>query len=306
MGLSLPLRNGKTAKCLIVNVYGPTTKGTQENPFLVESLYDELSNAIKIPSRWLLFVCGDFNAKLGKLSKTDHDAGLNLCIGLYGMGKRNDNGKALASFISVHGLLTTNTAFKHPARHRTSWVGHIATPKRTADSKSTIAVFNQIDFVLCKLNCKPLLKDSRIYGGTDLNSDHKPVVTRIRMENAYLVHKQKREKGQVRYDLTRLTTDPTTQVQYREYLQNQVANAHYDNNPNKALDTLLKCMHISAANTLGVLKSNKHRQHTEDPQVAELSEKQKALRLCIYQTGKSKDQSVLRKERNTILQQINK
>ncbi|XP_078682194.1 uncharacterized protein LOC144916745 [Branchiostoma floridae x Branchiostoma belcheri] len=306
LDLSLPLRNGRTTKCPIVIVYGPTTEKAQENPLLVEALYDELSNAIKIPSRWLLFVCGDFNSKLGKLSKTDHDAGLNLCIGSYGMGTRNKNGKALASFISAHGLFATNTAFKHPVRHRTSWVGHIATPQRATDTKSTTAVFNQIYNVLCKLNCKPLLKDSRSYGGTDLNSDHKPVVTRVRMDNVYLVHKQKREKSQVKYDLAKLTNGTSTQERYKKDLQNQVANAHYDSNPNEALDTLLKCVHKSAAKTLGVLRNNQHRQHTNDPQVAELSEKQKALRLLIYQTGKNKDRSAQRKERNTILRQIDK
>ncbi|XP_078682189.1 uncharacterized protein LOC144916740 [Branchiostoma floridae x Branchiostoma belcheri] len=233
LDLSLTLRNGRTAKCPIVNVYGPTTEKAHENPLLVEALYDELSNAIKIPLSWLLFVCGDFNSKLGKLSKTDHDAGLNLCIGSYGM-------------------------------------------------------------------------DSRSYGGTDLNSDHKPVVTRVRMDNVYLVHKQKREKSQVKYDLAKLTNDTSTQERYKKDLQNQVANAHYDSNPNEALDTLLKCVHKSAAKTLGVLRNNQHRQHTNDPQVAEVSEKQKALRLLIYQTGKNKDRSAQRKERNTILRQIDK
>ncbi|KAI8483691.1 hypothetical protein Bbelb_386290 [Branchiostoma belcheri] len=92
LDLSLPLRNGRTAKCRIVNVYGPTTEKAQGNPLLVEAL--------------------------------------------------------------------------------------------ATDTKSTTvtAVFNQIDYVLCKLNCKPLLKDSHSYGGTDLNSDHKPVVTHKRLK----------------------------------------------------------------------------------------------------------------------------
>ena len=69
MNLSLPLRNGHSTKCWIVNVYGPTTERAQENPTLVKSLYDELSTAIKVPSRWLLFVCGDFSVKLGNAAR---------------------------------------------------------------------------------------------------------------------------------------------------------------------------------------------------------------------------------------------
>ncbi|XP_019625003.1 PREDICTED: uncharacterized protein LOC109470482 [Branchiostoma belcheri] len=125
LDLSLPLRNGRTAKCRIVNVYGPTTEKAQENPLLVEALYDELSNAIEIPSRWLLFVCGDFNSKLGKLSKTDHDAGLNLCIGSYGMddcSKMFRAARALRVGTSTPSLLVHNTE------------GHfIATDKGKAD-----------------------------------------------------------------------------------------------------------------------------------------------------------------------------
>ena len=308
MDLSLPLRNGRTTKCRIVNVYGPTTERAQENPSLVESLYDALSTAIKVPSRWLLYVCGDFNAKLGKLNKSDKDAGLGMCMGSYGMGKRNNNGEALASFISAHGLFATNTAFKHPVRHRTSWTGHIADPNAKTDSKATIAIFNQIDFVLCKIKSKPLLRDSRTYGGADLNSDHKPVVTRIRMENIILIHKKHhRQKGQVRYDLARLTNDPTTQAQYNESLQNQLTKIDQQKDPNKALANILKCMETSAASTVGVLKNNNNcRHHTEDPLVVELSEKQKALRLRIYQHGQSEDRNNLRTERNNILRKISK
>ena len=66
-------------------------------------------------------------------------------------------------------------------------------------------------------------------------------------------------------------------------------------------------METSAANTVGVLKNkNKHRHHTEDPLIVELSEKQKALRLRIYQNGQSEDRSSLRKERNSILRNISK
>jgi hypothetical protein len=204
MDLFLPLRNGHTTRCRIVNVYGPTTEIVQENLSLVESLYDELSTAIKVPSRWLLFVCGDFNAKMGKVCKTDKEAGLGRCMGSYGMGKRNNNGEALASFISAQGLFATSIAFRHPAQQSTTWTGHIADPKAKADSNATIAIFNQINFVLCKLNNKQLLRDTRTYGGADLNSDHKLVVTCIRMETP--------KTHQVRYDLARLTNDPATQV----------------------------------------------------------------------------------------------
>jgi hypothetical protein len=66
-------------------------------------------------------------------------------------------------------------------------------------------------------------------------------------------------------------------------------------------------METSAAKTVGVQRTNNnHRHHTEDPLIVELLEKQKALRLHIYQNGQSEDRSSLRKEHNNILHNINK
>jgi len=305
MDLSLPSKNGSSTKCRIVNVYGPTSERARENPSLVDSLYDELSSAINVPARWLLFVCGDFNAKLGKLTSIDKETGLSTFLGSYGMGERNSNGEALLNFISAHGLFATNTAFKHPCRHRTTWTGHIADPK--ADSKATIPIYNQIDFILCKLNSKPLLRDSRSYGGADVNSDHKPVVTRLSMDKIHLIHKRTNQKGATRYNLARLTSDPTTQEQYQEDVRKNLAECDHQSNPAKALDTVLDCMNKAATNKVGVMKNqNKHRHHTQDPVVVELSEQQKALRLRIYQRGHSEDRTELRKQRNSILRKISK
>jgi hypothetical protein len=80
-------------------------------------------------------------------------------------------------------------------------------------------------------------------------------------------------------------------MQYKESLRNQLTKIDHCSDPNKALATILKCMETSATSTVGVLKNNNHRQHTEDPLIVELSEKQKALKLCIYQNGQSQDRS---------------
>ena len=304
--LAIPMRKaGTTTKCRIVNAYGPTTDRAREDPSLVDSFYAELSSAINIPSRWQLFVCGDFNSKLGKLRNTDKEAGLNTCMGSYGMGIRNSNGDALVEFISANGLFVTNTAFKHPCRHRTTWTGHIADRSAPAGLKATIAVFNQIDFVICRGLAKPLLKDSRSYGGADLNSDHKPVVTRLKMNNICLIYKRPPKQGKkVTYDLPRLTSDRNTQGSYEQSVREQVAEIDLNCAPNDALAKILKCVEKSAASTVGILKHNKTARYTNDPLVVKLSQEQKALRLSIYQSGKSEDRTKLRKERNIILRHI--
>ena len=123
------MRNGSAIKCQIINAYGPTSDRARADSSLVDSFYAELSAAINIPARWQLFVCGDFKSKLGKRSRANHDARLGACMGSYGVGKRNSNGDALVEFISTNGLFVTNTAFKHPCRHRTTWTGYIKTER---------------------------------------------------------------------------------------------------------------------------------------------------------------------------------
>ena len=94
---------------------------------------------------------------------------------------------------------------------------------------------------------------------------------------------------------------------YKENLQNQLTKLEHSSDPNKTLVNMLKCMERSATDTVGVLKgNNKSRNHTDDPLVKQLSERQKALRLRIYQKGQSEDRTYLRMERNNILHSISK
>ena len=106
----------------------------------------------------------------------DESAGLGRVIGGHGMGRRNHNGEMLMEFLIMHGLFARNTAFQHASRHRTSGTGWLPDRTAPADSKRTVAVYNQIDCVLCKQEAKPLLRDPRSDGGATLNSDLKPVM----------------------------------------------------------------------------------------------------------------------------------
>jgi hypothetical protein len=84
--LAIPTRKHTTPKCRIINVYAPTTEKAKENPAILDYFYAELSSTITIPARWQLFVCGDFNYKLGKLGIADKSSGLGLYMGSYGEG----------------------------------------------------------------------------------------------------------------------------------------------------------------------------------------------------------------------------
>ena len=75
-----------------------------------EQFYAELNSVIKAPARFLAFVCGDFNSKLGKHTVAEIESGLDSCLGAYGMETHNKNGEVLANFLAIYGFFTCNTA----------------------------------------------------------------------------------------------------------------------------------------------------------------------------------------------------
>ena len=101
LDLPIPCLDGTFCQCIVVNAYGPTSQWVRENPSVSEQVYAELNSAIKAPARFLVFVCGDFNSKLGKHTAADIEAGLDSCLGAYGMETRNKNGEALANFLAI-------------------------------------------------------------------------------------------------------------------------------------------------------------------------------------------------------------
>ena len=123
-----------------------------------------MNSAIKAPAGFLVFVCGDFNSKLGKHTTADIKAGLDCCMGAHGMVK---HWRYMAFF-------ACNTSFQHTGRHKTTWSEWLKDQNAPSGSSKTVAIYTQIGFVLCKQNAKLMLQDVRSYGGATMCSDHKP------------------------------------------------------------------------------------------------------------------------------------
>ena len=127
------------------------------------------------------------------------------------------------------------------------------------------------------------------------------------MDKLHLVHKHhSKGTGQAHIDIDKLCKDPSVQQSYQEQLQNTLTEHHLSRDPNEALTDILDCIKTSATKTVGEIKKGYSTRHTADPTVTKLSEEQKALRLKIYQHGKSEDRTPLRKERNNIMRLISK
>ena len=101
----------------ILNVYAPTSEIAKTDPAQVDELYMNINNLIsEYKNRsTLLLIAGDFNSKIGKTTGTEN------CIGKYSKGARNTPGQHLIDFCELNELFITNSAFKHPSRHITTW-----------------------------------------------------------------------------------------------------------------------------------------------------------------------------------------
>ena len=76
----------------------------------MEDFYGQLQHALdKIPSKDMLIVMGDWNAKIGKnLFKSK-------IIGKHGLGERNEHGDSLEDFCQSNDLIVGNTFFQQPS-----------------------------------------------------------------------------------------------------------------------------------------------------------------------------------------------
>ena len=173
----------------VVSAYAPTLAHSEKDPEMREKFYSELESILrKFKERHIVFLCGDFNAKIGKQK---HDDIYHEVCGSYGKGKPNTNGDSLLNFAKANKLVITNTYFKHRVSHRTTWISPNNTQK------------NQIDFILIRRNKEIRLKNSRSYGGMHTSSDHKLVLLQCYFKWPYT----KKEKQEAVINLENLRND---------------------------------------------------------------------------------------------------
>ncbi|XP_076443949.1 uncharacterized protein LOC143282234 [Babylonia areolata] len=150
-----------------------------------KTFYDDLSAAIRrIPDRELLFIAGDFNARVG----VDHNS-WPTCLGQFGTGKMNENGQRLLELCCHHGLCISNTFFNTKPQHRVSW--------RHLRSKH----WHQLDLILTRCVNLSSIKITRSYQSADCDTDHSLVCSNVKLR-AKRLHRMKKE-GRPRIDTSK-------------------------------------------------------------------------------------------------------
>ena len=302
-------RNGKHTKCRVVNAYGPTSPAAAKNPTLRDDFYDELISTIEnVPKNYEIFICGDFNSRIGKLSNDEIEQGLSDFVGRHGIGKRNDNGSHLLSFVINYDLFICNTAFKHKSRHLTTRVGYIKDwNDPDPNSNKTIPFYSMIDYVICRRRFKSTLVDSRAFHGTKTYSDHKLVAAKFRFQDRHLTFR-KHLKPEQMYEVSALTSQEEIQISYSEQVSKSISTIQHNSeiDCNTRVDELISTIKRAADKTIGLKRRDKPRDYCNDTEIVKMSDQRHKLLQKLHQSNASDNRTELRSQINKLKNLISK
>ena len=91
----------------VFQVYAPTSNAEEAK---IERFYEDLQNLLELtPKKDVLFITGDWNAKVG----SQETPGMT---GKFGLAVRNEAGQRLIEFCKVNTLVIANIAFQQQKR----------------------------------------------------------------------------------------------------------------------------------------------------------------------------------------------
>ena len=102
---------GKSFNITVIQVYAPTSNAEEAE---VEWFYEDLQDLELTPSKDVLFIIGDWNAKVGSQDTPG-------VIGIFGLGVQNEAGQRLIEFCQENALVIANTLFQQHKRRRYTW-----------------------------------------------------------------------------------------------------------------------------------------------------------------------------------------
>ena len=109
----IPVRfQDKPFNIMVIQVYAPTSNGEEAE---VKQFYEDLQDLLELtPPKDVLFIIGDWNAKIG----SQETPGVT---GKFGLGVQNEAGKSLIEFCQENALVIANTLFQQQKRRLDTW-----------------------------------------------------------------------------------------------------------------------------------------------------------------------------------------
>ena len=152
---------GKPFNIAVIQVYAQTSNAEEAE---VEQFFEDLQDLLELtPKKDVLFIIGDWNAKVG-------DQEIPGIIGKIDLRVQNEAERRLTEFCQENTLLIANTFFQQHQRRLYTWT--------SADGQYQ----NQIDYVLCSQRWRSSIQSATTRLGADCGSDHEFLIVRFRLK----------------------------------------------------------------------------------------------------------------------------
>ena len=103
---------GKPFNITVIQVYAPTSNAEEVE---VEWFYEDLKDLLELtPKQDILFIIGDWNAKVGSQE-------IPRVTGKFGLGVQNESGQRLTEFCQENTRVIANTLFQPHKRRLYTW-----------------------------------------------------------------------------------------------------------------------------------------------------------------------------------------
>ena len=103
---------GKPFNITVIQVYAPTSNAEEDE---AESFYEDLQDLLELtPKKYVLFITGDWNAKVGSQE-------IPRVTGKFGLGVQNEAGQRLIEFCQENAVVIANTLFQQHKRRLYTW-----------------------------------------------------------------------------------------------------------------------------------------------------------------------------------------
>ena len=159
----------------------------------VEWFYEDLQDHLELtPKKDVLFIIGDWNAKVGS-QETPGVTG-KVVLGIW-----NEAGQRLIEFCKENALVITSTLFQQHKRRLDTWT--------SPDGQH----WNQIDYILCSQRWRSSIQSEKTRPGADCGSDHELLIAKFGLK----LKKVEKTTRPLRYDLNQIPYDYTVEVRNR-------------------------------------------------------------------------------------------
>ena len=181
---------GKQFNITVIQVYAPTSNAEEAE---VEWLYEDLQDLLELtPQKDVLFIIGDWNAKVGGQE-------IPGVTGKLGLEIQNEAGQRLTEFCQENMLVIANTLFQQHKRSLYTWT--------SPDGQYR----NQIDYIPCSQRWKSSMQSPQTRPGADCGSDHELLIAKFRLT----LKKVGKSSREFRYDLNKIPYDYIVKVRNR-------------------------------------------------------------------------------------------